>query len=127
MTQEVIRPAGAGPSAAPLSPGIKANGFIFTSGNTGRVPGSGEMPEGMTAQTRQTLENIKAILEAGGSSMDKVVKCLIFITDISLWGEMNEVYRTYFPTDRYPARSTVEVTALAGNGAIVEIEAVALA
>src|SRR3954452_6364 len=91
MTQEVIRPAGTGPTTTPLSPGIKANGFIFVSGQTGRSPETRTVPEGMTAQTRQCLENMKAVLEAGGSSMDKVVKCTVFVTDVSLFSEMNAV------------------------------------
>jgi len=127
MTQEVIRPAGTGPTTTPLSPGIKANGFIFVSGQTGRSPATGSVPEGMAAQATQALENMKAVLEAGGSSMDKVVKCTVFITDVSRFGEMNDVYRTYFPSDRFPARSTVEVSALAGKDMIFEIEAIALA
>jgi len=127
MTQEVIRPAGTGPTTTPLSPGIKANGFIFVSGQTGRSPQSGTVPVGMAAQATQALENMKAVLEAGGSSMDKVVKCTVFITDVSRFGEMNDVYRTYFPSDRFPARSTVEVSALAGKDMIFEIEAIALA
>lgn len=127
MPQEVIKPAGTGPATVPLSPGIKANGFIFVSGQTGRSPETGGVAEGMAAQTRQCLENVKAVLEAGGSSMDKVVKCLVFVTDISRFSEMNEVYRTYFPETSYPARSTVEVKSLARREMIVEIEAVALA
>jgi 2-iminobutanoate/2-iminopropanoate deaminase len=70
---------------------------------------------------------MKAVLEAGGSSMDKVVKCLVFVTDISRFGEMNEVYRTYFPSDRFPARSTVEVSSLANKDMLFEVEAIALA
>ena len=127
MTQEVIRPAGTGPTTTPLSPGIKANGFIFVSGQTGRSPETGTIPEGMAAQAKQGLENMKAVLDAGGSSMDKVVKCLVFVTDISLFGEMNEVYRTYFPDERFPARSTVEVSSLAHKDMLFEVEAIALA
>ena len=126
MTQEVIRPAGTGPTTTPLSPGIKANGFIFVSGQTGRRP-DGTLPEGMAAQAKQGLENMKAVLETAGSSMDKVVKCLVFVTDISKFGEMNDVYRTYFPSDRSPARSTVEVSSLANKDMLFEVEAVALA
>jgi 2-iminobutanoate/2-iminopropanoate deaminase len=126
VTQEVIRPAGTGPTTTPLSPGIKANGFIFVSGQTGRRP-DGTLPEGMAAQAKQGLENMKAVLETAGSSMDKVVKCLVFVTDISKFGEMNDVYRTYFPSDRFPARSTVEVSSLANKDMLFEVEAVALA
>jgi 2-iminobutanoate/2-iminopropanoate deaminase len=126
VTQEVIRPAGTGPTTTPLSPGIKANGFIFVSGQTGRRP-DGTLPEGMAAQAKQGLENMKAVLETAGSSMDKVVKCLVFVTDISKFGEMNDVYRTYFPSDRFPARSTVEVSSLANKDMLFEVEAIALA
>lgn len=127
MTQEVIKPAGTGPATIPLSPGIKANGFIFVSGQTGRNPETRAIPDGMAAQTRQALENMKAVLEAGGSSLDKVLKCTVFVTDVSRFAEMNEVYRSYFPADRFPARSTVEVSSLAGKEMLVEIEAIALA
>jgi 2-iminobutanoate/2-iminopropanoate deaminase len=126
VTQEVIRPAGTGPTTTPLSPGIKANGFVFVSGQTGRRP-DGTLPEGMAAQARQGLENMKAVLETAGSSMDKVVKCLVFVTDISKFSEMNDVYRTYFPSDRFPARSTVEVSSLANKDMLFEVEAIALA
>ena len=125
MNKEVVQPAGGEKSSAPLSPGIKAGGFIYVSGQVPVDPQTGEIVTGgIKEQTRQTLENIKAVLEAGGSSMDKVVKCTVFLTDISEFSQMNEVYSSCFPQDP-PARSTVEVSKLAID-IKVEIEAVAI-
>jgi len=83
------------------------------------------MPEGIAAQTRQCLENIKALVEAAGSSMDRVLKCTVFLTNFDDFSKMNEVYGQYFQ-GAPPARAAVEVSRLA-RGALVEIEAVALA
>lgn len=128
--KEPVRPAGAAP-AVPLTPGIRAGGFIFVSGQTGRRVVNGQLVigEGMAEQTRNCLENIKAVLEAGGSSMDKVVKCTVYLTDMGDFQTMNDVYRHYFAVDGNdpPARTTVEVSSLANPALLVEIEAVALA
>ena len=125
MSREVIQPRAGSKPTSPYSPGIKAGGFIYVSGQVPLDPQTGEMVSGgIEEQTRQTLENIKAVLEAGGSSMDKVVKCTVFLTDISEFSKMNEVYRSFFPQDP-PARSTVEVSKLAMD-IKVEIEAVAI-
>ena len=114
-------------SAAPLGPysqGIKAGGFVFVAGEKGMDPKTGEIvPGGIVAETRQTLENIKGILEAGGSSMDKVVATFVFMTDLGGFSAMNEVYAEYFPSDP-PGRTTVEVKALPA-GAHIEITAFA--
>jgi 2-iminobutanoate/2-iminopropanoate deaminase len=123
MNFEVVTPPGVSP-AAPFSLGIKANGFLFVSGQTGREGGTGNIPEGITAQTRVCLDNVKRIVEAGGSSMDRVVKVTVFLTDMKDFAQMNEVYRTYFSTP--PTRSTVGVNGLARPEFVVEIEAVAL-
>jgi reactive intermediate/imine deaminase len=125
MKREVIRPAGAAPARVPISPAIKAGDMVYTSGMLG-VDASGRLVAGgIEAQTRQVLENLKAALEAAGSSLSRTVKATVFITDRRLFGGMNEVYRQYFPADP-PARSTVEC-ALMLEGALVEIELVALA
>jgi 2-iminobutanoate/2-iminopropanoate deaminase len=107
----------------PFSLGIKANGFLFVSGQVGKDL-DGKIVEGFTAQVKQALENLKAIIEAAGASLDDVVKVNISLTDISKMGELNEVYRSYFPVD-FPARAAVEVSGL-GLKAEVEIEAVVL-
>lgn len=109
-----------------LSKVVKANGMLYLSGAVGIDPATGKVPgPDIASQTRQTLENIKSTLEAHGSSMDKVVKSLVFITDINDFAGMNEVYVTFFKKDP-PARSTVGISALALPGLVVEIEVIAL-
>jgi reactive intermediate/imine deaminase len=96
---------------------------LYVSGNVGNIPGTLDLaPGGIRDETRQTLDNIKAVLEQFGSSMDKVVKCTVFLADIGEWGAMNEVYRTYFKSP--PARSALGASGLA-LGARVEIECIA--
>ncbi|MBV9324173.1 MAG: RidA family protein [Chloroflexi bacterium] len=127
MTQkEVIRRTDAPAPSLPFSAGIKANGFIFTSGQTGTDPRTGQLagPD-VTSQTRQTIANIRAILEAGGSSLDRLVKTTVFLADLRLFDAMNAVYRELIPEPR-PGRSTVEAR-LARPEILVEIEGIALA
>jgi reactive intermediate/imine deaminase len=105
----------------PFSDAVRVGGMLYLSGQIGNRPGEMELVSGgIQAETRQTMENIKALLEANGSSMDRVVKCLVMMADIEEWPAMNEVYVTYFK-DRYPARSAFAGTGLA-LGARVEIE-----
>lgn len=129
--KEAIRPAGAPAAANPLTPGIRAGSFLFVSGQTGGrvVNGERKIGEGIAEQTTNCIENIKAVLEAGGSSLAKVVKCTVFLTDMKDFAGMNAVYTQYFEAagSDFPTRSTVEVSALANPALIVEIEAVALA
>ncbi len=125
MSRQVVSTDKAPAAVGPYSQGIIANGFVYTAGQGALIPGTKTMVEGgVGAQTRQVMENVKAILEAAGSSLDKVVKTTVFLTDISTFAEMNEVYATYFG-DEPPARSTVEVSKLP-MGIAVEIETVAL-
>jgi reactive intermediate/imine deaminase len=99
--------------------------MLYLSGQIGIVPGTTELvPGGIGGETRQSLENIKAILERNGSSLDRVVKCTVFLADINEWPNMNEVYRTYFPKAP-PARSAMAASGLALN-ARVEIECIAV-
>jgi reactive intermediate/imine deaminase len=110
----------------PFSDAVRVGDLLFLSGQLGNVPGTSQLVEGgIAAETRQTMENISAILEQNGSSLDRVVKCTIFLADISEWGAMNEVYRTFFP-DALPARSAFAATGLA-LGARVEIDCIAVA
>lgn len=109
----------------PFSEAVRVGDLLFLSGQIGNLPGTLELaPGGIEGETRQTLENIKATLERHGSSLDRVVKCTVFLADIAEWPRLNEVYRTYFP-DRPPARSAVAGSGLA-LGARVEIECIAV-
>jgi 2-iminobutanoate/2-iminopropanoate deaminase len=110
----------------PYSDAVRAGDLLFLSGTVGSAPGTRQVvPGGVEAETRQVLENIKANLEAHGSSLDRVVKCTVFLADIGDFETMNKVYREYFPRNR-PARTTVGVAALP-LGARVEIECIAMA
>ena len=115
-------------SAAPIGPysqAIKAGGFIFVAGEKGLDVNTGKIvPGGIAAETRQTLENIRGILEAGGSSMDQVVQSFVFMTDLKEFEEMNRTYADYF-TATPPGRTTVEVKSLPA-GAHIEITVTAL-
>lgn len=108
----------------PYSQAIEAGGMVFVSGQLPINAETGEMAQGAQAQTRQSLENIKHILEEAGLTMGDVVKTTVFLEDMSLFGEMNEVYATYFEAP-FPTRSAVAVDALP-KGASVEIECIAV-
>jgi 2-iminobutanoate/2-iminopropanoate deaminase len=111
---------------APYSQAIAAGGFVFVSGQVALEPGGSELKgETVEEQTEQVFANLRAILEAAGTSLDKVVKTTVFLQDFDDFGSMNEVYAKHIGTTP-PARATVEVAALP-SGALVEIEAVALA
>lgn len=123
---QVIKTDKAGPPVGPYSQGIKAGGFLFVAGEKGIDPATGKIvPGGIEAETRQTLENIKAILEEAGSSMDLVVSTFVFMTDLSDFPRMNVIYAKYFQANP-PGRTTVEVRGLPA-GAHVEITATAVA
>jgi 2-iminobutanoate/2-iminopropanoate deaminase len=109
--------------ARPFSPAVRANGFLFLSGQIGTDSTGRLVPGGIQAETRQTMNNIRDVLRRAGSSFDKVVKCTVFILDMAEWPAMNEVYITYF-TKLPPARSAAGSSGLA-LGARVEIECIA--
>ena len=125
MPRQVISTEKAPAAVGAYSQGIIANGFIFTAGQIPLIPGTSTLREGgIQAQTRQSLNNIKGVLEAAGSGMDKVVKTTVFLADINDFAAFNAVYAEFFEVDP-PARSTVQAGGLP-VGALVEIEAVAL-
>ena len=125
MTKQVIKTDKAPGAVGPHSQGIIANGMVFTAGQVPLIPGTKQLAEGgITGQTRQSLENVKGVLEAAGSSMDKVVKVTVFLADMNEFGAMNAVYETDF-AEYPPARSTVQVARLPLDGR-VEIEMIAL-
>lgn len=125
-TRKEILIADKAPKAiGPYSLGVRAGRFVFVSGTIGVDPATGEFVQGgIEAETRQTLQNLAHILEAGGSSMDLVVKTTVFMRDMQEFQQMNAVYAEFFKQDP-PARSTLQVAALP-KGAAVEVEAVAL-
>jgi 2-iminobutanoate/2-iminopropanoate deaminase len=112
-------------SGAPYSTAIKANGFLFVSGNVPIDPVTGALIEGgIREQTRQVLENLRAIVEGAGCSLAQVVRVGVYLTDVGDFGAMNEVYREFFPTDP-PTRTTVGISALARPEFKIEIDLVA--
>jgi reactive intermediate/imine deaminase len=114
-----------GALALPFSEAVRAGDTLYLSGQVGSPPGTMTLaPGGIAAETAQTLDNIKAVLERHGYRLDQVVKCTVFLADIKEWPAMNEVYRTYFPKNP-PARSAVAGSGLA-LGARVEIECIAV-
>ena len=123
--RRVIRTDKAPQSSSPLSQALVAGDLVFTSGQLGTDPKTGQMVAGGTAeQAEQVLLNLEAVLEAAGSDTAHVLKTTVFLADMNDFSAMNEVYRRHFKQD-FPARSTVQVARLAAN-AKIEIEAIAL-
>lgn len=121
-----IKTENAPQAIGPYSQAIEANGFVFASGQIAIDPATGGLDAGLDVeqQTRQVLKNLKAVLEAAGSSMAKVVKCTVFLQDLNDYAAMNAVYGEFFPAP-YPARAAVEVSRLPKD-VKVEIEAIAV-
>src|SRR5687768_4870776 len=109
----------------PYSPGMVFGNLVFVSGQAGRNPATGTLADDVSAQTEQVLKNIATILEAAGSSLQHVLRCGVFLVDMKEFPKMNEVYARAFGSHR-PARTTVEVSGLPGDGLRVEIDAVAV-
>lgn len=108
----------------PYSQAIIAGDFVFCSGQIGIDPKTGNLVEGIENQTKQIIENLKAVLNESGSDIDCIVKTTIFLTDINDFAKVNEIYGSFFTTHK-PARSTVAISNLP-KGALIEIEAIAL-
>lgn len=121
--KEAIATKNAPAAIGPYLQAIRTEGLVYCSGQLPIDPATGKMPENVKDQTRQSLANVKAILEAEGLTIDHVVKTTVLLADMSLFGEMNEVYGETF-SQPYPARSAFAVKALP-MGALVEIEVIA--
>lgn len=117
-------PALSGPPR-PFSPAVRSNGFLYLAGQVGTDSSGKLVPGGIQAETRQTMMNVRAVLERTGSSMERVVKCTVFLADMKEWAAMNEVYTTFFSPGKYPARSAMGANGLALD-ARVEIECIAV-
>ena len=121
---KIIETKNAPGAVGAYSQGIVSNGFVYSSGQLPLVPETGELiSDDVKKATRQSLENVKAIIEAGGSSLEKIVKVNIFLDDVNDFAAVNEVYAEFFG-DHKPARSCVEVGKLPKKG-LLEIEAIA--
>lgn len=124
MEKKILSTEKAPPPVGPYSQAVIAGDFIFAAGQLGIDPRTGELAQGIEAQTRQALTNLSAVLEAAGSSLDRVVKATIFLAHVEDFAAMNGVYGQFFPLQP-PARSTVVVGQFP-RGVLVEIEVIAL-
>ena len=120
----IISTAKAPAAIGPYSQATDLGSLVITSGQLPIDPATGAFPEGVQEQTKQSLANVKAILEAAGLTMDSVVKTTVFLSDMNNFAAMNEVYATFFTEGSYPSRSAVEVARLPKD-ALVEIEVIA--
>ena len=126
MKKNIIATANAPAAIGPYSQAIDCGSFIVTSGQIPSDPATGNLVEGgITAQTRQSLTNVKAVVEAAGLTMDHVAKTTVFLQNMADFAAMNAVYAEFFTEGNYPARSAVEVGALP-KGALVEIETICI-
>ena len=120
----IISTSQAPAAIGPYAQAVENNGLVITSGQLPIDPATGAFPEGIQAQTRQSLTNVKAILTEAGTDMDHVLKTTVFLSDMNNFAAMNEVYATFFTEGSYPSRSAVEVARLPKD-ALVESEVIA--
>lgn len=123
MSKKVISTSNAPAAIGPYSQAIEVNGFIYASGQIPVIPETGEIPEGIEAQARQVLTNVKALMEATGLTMANIIKTSVFIKDMNDFAKVNEIYASFFTGD-YPARSCVEVARLPKD-VLIEVEVIA--
>ena len=123
--KKIINTERAPAAIGPYAQAVEIDGLVITSGQLPLDPATGAFPEGIAAQTRQSLTNVKAILARAGLGMEQVVKTTVFLSDMNNFAAMNEVYATFFGEGGYPARSAVEVARLPKD-ALVEIEVIAV-
>jgi 2-iminobutanoate/2-iminopropanoate deaminase len=125
VPREIVRTDAAPGAIGPYSQAIKANGFVFLSGQVALDPRTGQMVgQDIKTQTRRVMDNLKAVLEASGSSLAQVVKCSVFLKDMNDFGPMNEEYGSYFK-ELPPARTTVQVAKLPRD-ALIEVDLIAM-
>jgi len=124
MDKKLIATDKAPAAIGPYSQGAQKGNLLFVSGQLPIDPLTGTMAQGIEAQTRQSLENVKAIIEEAGGTLGDVLKCTVFLKDMNEFAEMNKIYAEYF-TENYPARAAVEVARLPKD-ANVEIEAIVM-
>lgn len=122
MEKKQIITADAPSPAGPYSQGIAVDRFVFVAGQRPADPKTGEIAEGITAQTRQVIENLASVLEAAGSSLEDVVRSTVYLSDIKYFAEMNAVYEKLMPKP-YPARTTIGTQL---RGILVEIDVIAI-
>ena len=123
MTMKEVKTNNAPAAIGPYSQAIISGNTVFASGQIPVNPSNGEIPEGVEAQANQAFTNVKNLLEAAGTSIDKVIKTTVFIQNMNDFGKINEIYASYF-TEPCPARSCVEVAKLP-KGVLLEVEAIA--
>ncbi|EAC3108729.1 RidA family protein [Listeria monocytogenes] len=123
MAKEIIQTSSAPKALGPYSQAVKVNGLIFTSGQLGINPETGELAEGVTKQAEQAFKNLAAVLEEAGSGLEKIIKATVFFKDLKEFTAVNEVYATFFSSD-FPARSAFQVAKLPLD-AEIEIEVIA--
>ncbi len=123
--KQIISTEHAPAAIGPYVQAVKTEGMVFTSGQLPIDPATGAFPEGIEAQTRQSLQNVKAILAEAGIGMDRIIKTTVFLSDMNNFAAMNGVYAEFFGEGGCPARSAVEVARLPKD-ALVEIEAIAV-
>lgn len=123
MARRLIVPPNGPPAVGPYSPAVAANEFLFVSGQIPIDPKTGEIvKESFEKQARQTLDNLRSVVEAGGFTLDDVVKVTIFLTDLARFAELNQIYEEYFGQSK-PARACIQAAALP-KGVDVEIDAI---
>jgi 2-iminobutanoate/2-iminopropanoate deaminase len=121
QTKQIVQPAKNPHAVLPFSPGVISNGFLFVSGQVGTSPQTGKLVEGgIEAETTQTIQNIKTILDAAGVTFDDVVNVTVYLSNMDDFSKMNAIYQTYFKSGSYPARATIGAARLV-FGATVEM------
>lgn len=123
MSKKSISTSNAPAAIGPYSQGVDLGDLVLTSGQIPINPETGDIPEGIEAQAKQSLTNVKGVIEASGLKMENIVKMTVFLKDMEMFAAMNEVYKTFF-VEPYPARSAVEVARLPKD-VLIEIEAIA--